>query len=485
MNRLTYAAARKAVSVAIDVALKKVEKDRDKALCDLVSLIANYMKGDQIPFKAEDINAIIMNKESSMRQFIDRVIDEVDHEVLKKMFLNLGFTAFFHGAKKIRRSREKYQCNVPWLIIMDPTSACNLHCTGCWAAEYGNKLNLTFEEMDSIVKQGKELGTYFYLFTGGEPLVRKADLIKLCEKHNDCAFMSFTNGTLIDQAFCDEMKRVGNLMLQISLEGDPSANDLRRGEGVYGKVMAAMDLLKQNGLIFGTSVCYTSKNYESVTSDEFFDLIKNKGCRLAMYFHYMPVGKNADTSLLLTPEQRLVMIDRIRSRRNLTTGRGIFAMDFQNDGEYVGGCIAGGRNYFHINANGDCEPCVFIHYSDSNIREKTILEALQSPLFQAYRDNQPFNNNHLRPCPMLENPEILGKMVRETGAHSTEMIEAESPEDLALKCIPYANSWKPTAEDHWNTHTHVKKKYENYKKDSETHKLLDADAADGVNDEAI
>ncbi len=56
---------------------------------------------------------------------------------------------------------------------MDPTSACNLHCTGCWAAEYGHKLNLTFDEMDKVVTQGKELGVYLYMFTGGEPLVRK------------------------------------------------------------------------------------------------------------------------------------------------------------------------------------------------------------------------------------------------------------------------------------------------------------------------
>ena len=126
--------------------------------------------------------------------------------VLKTMVLNLGFEAFLNGTKTIRKMREKYNCNVPWLILMDPTSACNLHCTGCWAAEYGNRLNLTFDEMDSVVTQGKELGIYLYMFTGGEPLVRKSDIIKLCEKHNDCAFLSFTNGTLVDEAFCQEMK---------------------------------------------------------------------------------------------------------------------------------------------------------------------------------------------------------------------------------------------------------------------------------------
>ena len=125
-------------------------------------------------------------------------------------------------------------------------------------------------------------------------------------------------------------------------------------------------------------------------------------------------------------------------------------LDFQNDGEYVGGCIAGGRRYLHINANGDCDPCVFIHYSDSNIREKTLLEALCSPLFRAYHDGQPFNDNHLRPCPMLENPEKLREMVKTSGAHPSDVTSLEDVDDLCAKCDGYAENWKPTAENLWS-----------------------------------
>ena len=125
-------------------------------------------------------------------------------------------------------------------------------------------------------------------------------------------------------------------------------------------------------------------------------------------------------------------------------------MDFQNDGEYVGGCIAGGRRYLHINANGDVEPCVFIHYSNANIHDCTLLEALKSPIFQAYHDNQPFNNNDLRPCPMLENPECLPKLVNETKAVNTDYQSKESVEHLCEKCVPYAENWKPVAEKLWN-----------------------------------
>ena len=205
-----------------------------------------------------------------------------------------------------------------------------------------------------------------------------------------------------------------------------------------------------------------SYNTKTEKSDEFIQLMVDKGCRYAMYFHYMPVGNDASVELLPTPEQRIYMKDRIRQIRSLTTGQGLFTFDFQNDGEFVGGCIAGGRNYFHINANGDAEPCVFIHYSGANIRTNTLFEILTQPLFMAYRKNQPFNKNHLRPCPMLENPEILQKMVKETGAKSTDLQSPETAEHLCSKCVPYAHAWKPYADKIWSETPVKKSSYENY-----------------------
>lgn len=466
MGTMTHKAGRAAFSKAIDYALKN--KDNwEEEVSRLLDLMQKYMSGEKLDIDYDKAKQMICDQSSTLNGYISRILRETDPHVLKTTALNLGFEAFFHGTKTIRKMREVHQCNIPWLILMDPTSACNLHCTGCWAAEYGNRLNLAFEEMDHLIEQGKDLGTYFYMFTGGEPLVRKSDIIKLCEKHDDCAFLAFTNGTLVDEAFCREMQRVGNLYLAISLEGFEAVNDLRRGEGVYGKVLKAMELLKAHGLIFGTSICYTSQNIETVTGDEFVDLMVEKGCRYALYFHYMPVGNDAAVSLLPTMEQRVYMRQRVRDIRNMTTGKGIFTMDFQNDGEYVGGCIAGGRNYFHINANGDAEPCVFIHYSNANIRTHSLLEILKSPLFMAYRENQPFNENHLRPCPMLENPEILERLVEETGARSTDLQSPESVEHLCAKCHEYAQSWAPTAEKLWQSTAHKKQSYENYKKKAE------------------
>ena len=228
MGELTHKATRAAFGKAIELTLKHVEKDREKGLLQLVDLTEKFM-GDNFPSESyEGARNLIRDPESKWMQYVNRALDEIHPNVIKQTALNLGFEAAFHGTKTIRAMRETHQCNIPWLILMDPTSACNLHCTGCWAAEYGHKLNLSYEDLDRIITQGKELGIYFYMYTGGEPLVRKADIIKLCEKHYDCEFHAFTNGTLVDDAFCEEMQRVGNLSLSISLEGFEEVNDLRR-----------------------------------------------------------------------------------------------------------------------------------------------------------------------------------------------------------------------------------------------------------------
>jgi len=306
------------------------------------------------------------------------------------------------------------------------------------------------------------------MMTGGEPMVRKDDIFKLAEKHNDCFFGIYSNSTLITEEVCQKVQELGNITFMLSIEGTPETNDGRRGEGHYEKVMKAMDLLKKYGIVFGTSICYTRANIEAVTNDDFLNFIADKGARFGFYFHYMPVGNNAAPELMPTLEQRKAMIERIRYVRSNKCNIGFYPMDFQNDGEFVGGCIAGGRNYFHINAQGDAEPCVFIHFSNTNIHENSILEMLQSPLFMEYHKGQPFNRNHLRPCPMLENPKLLREMVERSGAHGTNSESEETADQLCSKCDEYAESWAPVADEIWASETHRPKSYENY---SEEHRL--------------
>ena len=456
MNKITHAAAKKVFSGVVDYALGQVNKNPDEAYEKIIDIAEKNMKDLQTDVNWEYIRKVACNPEYTLNRYITSMVKELHPNVLKTTLMNLGFEAFYNGTKTIREMRKIHNCNIPWIILMDPTSACNLHCTGCWAAEYGHQMSLTFDQLDDIITQGKELGIHFYVMTGGEPLVRKDDIVKLAEKHNDCAFHIFTNGTLIDEEFCRKVKKVGNISFALSVEGYEETNDGRRGEGVFQKVMHAMDIMKANGLLYGVSICYTSKNIEVVTSDEFLDMLIEKGCRLAWYFHYMPVGNDAALDLLPSNEQREYMYHRVREIRGMKTGKQIFAMDFQNDAEFVGGCIAGGKNYLHINPNGDVEPCVFIHYSGANIKEKSLLECLQQPLFMQYHNNMPFNDNMLRPCPMLENPERLRKMVHESGAKSTDMTSPEPVDDLCNKTTPYAERWEKKADELWKENRRAK-----------------------------
>ena len=425
--------------------IRAVRNNPDKVIprvLDGMDLLAH----GTMPSQRRAIRTTLEDKNSNVYQLLMRGLRDIDPEVFEKLLSVFIIDAGFGGWKIQEKNRAELGCNIPWAILLDPTSACNLHCTGCWAADYGNRLNLTFDDMDSIIEQGKELGVYFYIYTGGEPLVRKKDLIALCDRHPDCAFLSFTNGTLIDQEFCDELKRVGNFVPAISLEGDRESTDARRGAGTYDNVIAAMDLMRKNGLPFGVSCCYTSANFTSVSSEEYVDKLIDLGALFVWYFHYMPVGSDANIDLMCTPEQREVMYHTIRRWR---TEKAIFPMDFQNDGQFTQGCVAGGRRYLHINASGDVDPCVFIHFSDSNIHDKTLLECLKSPLFMAYYHGQPFNDNYLMPCPMLENPQELRRIIKETGAKSSNLEGEETVEMLCSRCDRYAQAWKPTADKLW------------------------------------
>ena len=435
----------------LNKAMSYVSGNPEKNLPKLLSLIDHSPWGKDFASQSKIFHEVLENPETNWHQYIMGLWRDIDNEVLKIVFRNFVLNASLFGYPKQEAKAKELGCNIPWALLIDPTSACNLHCTGCWAAEYGNKLNMSYETLDSIIRQGKELGAYFYLYTGGEPLVRKADIIRLCEEHPDCQFAAFTNGTLIDEAFADEMLRVKNFIPSISVEGFEEDTDFRRGAGTFKKVKQAMAILKAKRLPFGVSCCYTNRNVDMIGSEEYFDQMIEWGAKFCWFFTYMPVGKEAVPELMATDEQRAFMYHQIRKFRET---KPLFTLDFWNDGEYAEGCIAGGRRYLHINANGDMEPCAFIHYSDSNIREKTLLEALQSPLFMAYHDGQPFNENHLRPCPLLDNPDALVGMVESSGAHSTDLQNPEDVHELSAKCRNAAEAWEHTADELWKCAGH-------------------------------
>ena len=444
MKNRTVAEASKAFGVK--QVLKYIDRNPDANIPKILNWLENYDKTGQLTSQLQSVRQAVQDKDNNWYQLVKSLWTDIDDGVRRRLFENFVIHENIIGSRRQEQTREKYQCNIPWAILMDPTSACNLHCTGCWAADYGNKLNLTLEELDSIIWQGKMLGTYFYLYSGGEPMVRKKDIICLCERHPECAFLAFTNGTLIDEEFADEMLRVQNFVPAISIEGFEAETDSRRGKGTYQKVVEAMKLLQRKKLPFGISLCYTAANTEVIGSDAYIDEMIALGAKFAWFFTYIPIGEGADTNLIATAAQRRLMYQKIRAWRN---EKPLFTLDFWNDGEFAGGCIAGGRSYLHINANGDIEPCAFIHYADSNVRTHTILEACQRPLFMEYHRNQPFNDNMLRPCPLLDNAGKLAEMVDRTDANSTDLQHPENAHALCAKCKQAAQRWAPVADALW------------------------------------
>ncbi|HCC00097.1 MAG TPA: radical SAM protein [Ruminococcaceae bacterium] len=440
---------------------KYVDKDPMHHLNKMINWAEKVMTKTSYAPMISTFREVVSDPDSNWYKLMERFFGELNKNTQKSFLTNFIVNCGIVGNSIIDKSKAKYDCNVPWAILMDPTTACNLQCTGCWAAEYENRVGMDYDTMASVISQGKKLGIYMYLFSGGEPLVRKDDLLRLAQENPDCMFLAFTNGTLIDEKFAAAIEEAGNFAFAISVEGFEAETDMRRGKGTYQKVMQAMDILHRHGIIFGFSTCYHSKNTEVVGSDEWIDLMVEKGCTFGWYFTYMPIGKDAVTDLLATPKQREFMYHQLRKFRGTNAHNGskpIFVLDFWNDGEYVDGCLAGGRVYLHINANGDVEPCAFIHYSTANIKEQTLVEALQSPLFQEYKKGQPFNDNMLRPCPLLDNPEKLRGMVNRSNAHSTQYQDNESAEEVTAKCEDISQEWKKTADKLWETNeTHLKK----------------------------
>ena len=273
-------------------------------------------------------------------------------------------------------------------------------------------------------------------------MTRQNTIFKLARKYDDMVFLAFTNATLITEETVKNMKDCANFTVAISLEGLKESTDQRRGEGTYDKVMHAMDLLREGGIPFGVSTCYTRYNVEEVGSDEYVQTLIDKGAYFNWYFTYVPVGKDADISMMATPEQREYMFHRVDELRRT---KDLFLIDFWNDGIYSGGCIAGGRRYLHINAAGDVEPCAFIHYAVDNIKEKSLKEWLTADLMKAYQKRQPFNENLLLPCPLIDNPHKLVEIVEESNAHFTQSNE-DGLYEIAKNLKPDSEEWGKRAD---------------------------------------
>jgi MoaA/NifB/PqqE/SkfB family radical SAM enzyme len=441
------------VKPLVNQALNYLQADPVGNLPKLIGIAEKLATQENHKKQVRDVGKAVLDPNSNWRELAIRLLTETHPNIMKGIGVNFFVNSALVGVPKQYRLAEDLGVDVPYAILMDPTEKCNLRCIGCWAGDYQRVRELPFETMDRVCTEAEELGIHLIVVSGGEPMVAKDKLIRLAERHPNQLFHPFTNGTLIDEEFVSEMVRLGNIAPAISVEGLEEQTDARRGKGVYQKIMHTMDLLREAGCVFGFSACYARNNTEIIASDEFIDTMVDKGCAFGWLFTYVPVGSDPNIELMATPEQRGLMYDTVRRWRN---SKPIFIVDFWNDGEFSLGCIAGGRRYLHINANGDVEPCAFIHYAVDNINDKSLKECLASSLMKAYQKRQPFNENMLRPCPLIDNPEKLVEIIEESGARSTQLGEHHvNPKELAEMIEEgYTRHWAEKADEIWNRDSH-------------------------------
>lgn len=357
-----------------------------------------------------------------------RVFTELNESCRKKAILNFMVNFIILGRAIRERKEQQLGIHIPNFMVISPTMRCNLHCKGCYASAYSKEDDLPLEVVDRVIREGKELGMYFYTFSGGECFVRP-ELLDLWEKHDDCYFQVYTNGTLLDEALTDRLARMGNVAPMVSVEGSKEETDYRRGPGTYEKVMEVFDRLRRKGILYGFSATFTKSSAQSILKDEFIERMLDKGCKVGWFFQYIPTGNKPDLDYMATPEQRAALHEKVEEWRNKYP---IFLGDFWNDGPYVDGCMAGGQRYLHIISSGDVEPCVFVHFAVDNIKEKSLVDVLQSDFFKAIREAQPYeDDNLLCPCLIIDHPQVLRELVERYGARPTHPGSEALLKDLA------------------------------------------------------
>lgn len=422
-----------------------LDRVTDKRLVQLTYLGEKLTNDEEVLGAIRAVRDLLQNPGCSTKELTRKVLTYLPKKNRARIFQTLFNNAWFVGGKKRDFYEENYGFRPPFIMILSPSWQCNLRCAGCYTLGQQRHPGLEYDLVKRILKEARELGIYFVTILGGEPFVYPP-LFQMFEEHPDIFFQVYTNGTLMDQEKAHRIAELGNVAVIVSCEGYEEETDRWRGKGVYRKIMDAMDYLREAHVILGSSATVTTHNVETVASDTFIDMLVDKGVVAQMYFLYIPVNGQGDIHLMVTPEQRdFLRRQVIRFRRE----KPLFVLDFWNDGPHVEGCIAGGRRYFHINANGDVEPCVYTHIAEQNIRDVSLAEALDSNLFRCIRNRQPHNPNHLRPCMIIDNPHVFREVIEESGAYFTHPGAEEIVTDMAKDMDAYATKFGVFAEKVW------------------------------------
>lgn len=352
-----------------------------------------------------------MNEKFDLQEYLTKGVERIVGEAVRATLKNpresafmLKFAAASRSASKRRRKAEDSGEHIPPFLIASITSKCNLHCAGCYSrcnhatVDSEPVKQLTDEDWLRIFDEADDMGISFILLAGGEPMLRRG-VIEAAGRKQNILFPVFTNGTFIDERYFELFDKCRNLIPVMSIEGDRKQTDSRRGEGIYDKLISNMDEFRKRGLVYGASVTVTTQNYEEVTSDAFIDSLSEKSCKAVIFVEYVPV---TDESRELAPgdvqrEYLMNEIQRLREERPE-----MVYISFPGDEKSSGGCVAAGRGFFHINSHGGAEPCPFSPYSDINVKDTSLREALRSPLFTALRSGDILLEDHDGGCVLYE-----------------------------------------------------------------------------------
>lgn len=363
-----------------------------------------------------------MSDRFDLIQYLDNGVEDIVKGILRASLKNPKETAFMLkfalSGKEAQKKRENFGKkgeDIPGFLISSITSNCNLFCRGCYArankscGEGVQKEQLSAERWGGIFREARELGIPFILLAGGEPLMRK-DVLERAAEVREIIFPVFTNGTLLQGEYIMLFDKNRNLIPILSLEGSREQTDERRGEGTYDTLMKLMDILREKGILFGISVTVTTDNIGTVTDKAFCEQLYNKGCRSLIFVEYVPVTE--ETQQLAPGKAERDILDK-----ELQTIRGAYedmiVLAFPGDEKYSGGCLAAGRGFFHINSDGAAEPCPFSPFSDTSLKERTLREALKSPLFKSLEETGMLLGEHDGGCVLFRQKAEVKKLIGE------------------------------------------------------------------------
>ena len=362
-------------------------------------------------------------KDFDIQKYMTEGVERIVSEALKATLKNpresafmLKFAAASRSASKKRKKAKKNGEHIPPFLIASITSKCNLHCAGCYSrcnhatVDSEPVSQLSEEDWLRIFNEADELGISFILLAGGEPMLRR-DVIESAATKPNILFPIFTNGTYMDEKYLELFDKNRNLLPVMSIEGEQDTTDARRGKGIYERLISNMDALRTRGIIFGSSVTVTTENVREVTSDAFLQNLTNRGCKVVIFVEFVPVTEESKELAPGDAEREYLRAEIARLRKDHPE---MVYVSFPGDEKSSGGCVAAGRGFFHINSHGGAEPCPFSPYSDVNVRNTSLREAMHSPLFTALREGNLLNDDHAGGCVLYEKRELVESLIKQS-----------------------------------------------------------------------